>query len=55
MSLSKHHSSASLKSKGLDLNVKMAILDYPNEHPKMGCRKSVEHISVGKTVISNIF
>ena len=53
MSLSKHELSAALKRKYLDLNEKIAVLDYANEHPKMGCRKLTEHVSVGKTIISN--
>ena len=54
MSLSKHQLSAALKRKYLDLNEKIAILDYANEHLKMGCQKLVEHFSVGKKAISNI-
>ena len=54
MSLSKHELSAALKRKYLDLNEKIVVLDYANEHPKMGCRKLAEHVSVGKTIISNI-
>ena len=54
MSLLKHQLSAALKRKCLDLNEKITILDYANEHPKMGSRKLVEHFSVGKTAISNI-
>ena len=54
MSLLKHQLSAALKRKCFDLNEKIAILDYANEHPKMGCRKLGEHFSVGKIAISNI-
>ena len=38
----------------MGLNESIAILDYVNEHPKMGCRKLVEHFSVAKTTISKI-
>ena len=54
MSLSKHQLSAALKRKCLSLDEKIVILDYANEHPKMGCRKIAEHFSVGKTAVSNI-
>ena len=43
MSLSKHRLSAVLRRKCLDLNKKIAILDYANEHPKIDCRKLAEH------------
>ena len=46
MPLSKRQLSAVLKRKCLDLNEKIAILDYANEHPKMSCRKIAEHFSV---------
>ena len=36
MSLSKHQLSAALKRKCLSLDEKIVILDYANEHPKMG-------------------
>ena len=54
MSLSEHQLSAALKRKRLDLNEKNTILDYANEHPKMGCGKLAEHFPVGKPAISNI-
>ena len=54
MSLSKHQLSAALKGKCLDLNEKIVIFYYLNEHPKMGCRKLAEHSSVGKTALSDI-
>ena len=54
MSLSKHQISAAPKRKCWDLNEKIAVLDYTNEHPKMDCRKLAEHFLVGKTAISNI-
>ena len=47
MLLSKHHLSAALTRKYLDLNEKKIILDYANEHPKMVCLKLDEHSSVG--------
>ena len=50
MSLLKHHLSAALKRNCLDLNEKIAILDYVNEHPEMDYRKLAEHFSVEKTV-----
>ena len=53
MSLSKHWLSAALKGKCLRLDEEVVILDYANEHPKMGCRKIAEHFSVG-TAVSNI-
>ena len=34
---------------------KNAILDYINEHHKMGCQKLSEHFSVGKTGILKYF
>ena len=40
--------------KCLDLNEKVTILEYANEHPEMDCRKLAEHIPVGKTTTSNI-
>ena len=39
MLLLKHQLSAALKRECLDLNEKIAILGYANEHPKMCCRK----------------
>ena len=30
---------------------KIVILDYANEHPKMGCQKVTKHFSVGKTAV----
>ena len=33
---------------------KIVILDYANEHPKMGWWKIAEHFSVEKTAVSNI-
>ena len=54
MSLSKHQLSAALKRKCLGLDEKIVILDYANEHPKMGCQKIAEHFSLGKTTASNI-
>ena len=54
MSLSKHQLSAALKRKCMSLNEKIVILDYANEHPKMGCQKIVEHFSIGKTAVLNI-
>ena len=54
MSLSKHQLSAALKRNFLSLDEKIVVLDYANEHSKMGCRKIAEHFSVGKTAISNI-
>ena len=54
MSLSKYQLSAALKRKCLSLDEKIVILDYANEHPKMGCRNIAEHFSVGKTAVSNI-
>ena len=54
MSLSKHQLSAALKRKCLSLDEKIVILDYANEHPKMGCWKIAEHFSVGKTAVLNI-
>ena len=54
MKLSKYQLSVALKWKCLDLNQKIAILDYANEHPKMSCWKLAEHFSIGKTGISNI-
>ena len=54
MLLSRRQLSAALKRKCLDLNEKVAILDYRNEYSKMGCRKLAEHFSVVfSTVISN--
>ena len=44
MSLSKHQLSAALKRKYFDLNEKITILDYTNEHPKMGCPNLAEHL-----------
>ena len=43
-----------LKRKCLSLDEKIVILDYANEHPKMGCWKIAEHFSVGKTAVSYI-
>ena len=54
MSLSKHQLFAALKRKCLSLDEKIVILDYANEHPKMGCWKIAEHFSIGKTAVSNI-
>ena len=54
MSLSKHQLSAAIKRKCLSLDEKIAILDYANEHPRMGCRKVAEHFSAGKTAVSKI-
>ena len=54
MSFSKYQSSAALKRKCLSLDEKIVILDYVNEHPKMGCPKIAENFSVGKTTVSNI-
>ena len=54
MSLSKHQLSAALKRKRLSLDGKIFILDYANEHPKMGWWKIAEHFSVEKTAVSNI-
>ena len=54
MWFSKHQLSAALKRKCLDLNEKITILDYANEHRKMGCRKLAEHFSIRKKAISNI-
>ena len=54
MSLSKHQLSAALKRKCLGLDEKIVILDYANEHRKMGCQKIAEHFSLGKTTASNI-
>ena len=54
MSLSKHQLSTALKGKRLDRSEKIAISDYANEHPKMGCRQLAEHFSVAKAAISNI-
>ena len=54
MSLPHHQLSAALKRKCLSLDEKIVILDYANEHPKMGCWKIAEHFSVGKTAVSNI-
>ena len=54
MLLSRRQLSAALKRKCLDLNEKVAILDYTNEYSKMGCRKLAEHFSVVfSTFISN--
>ena len=44
MSLSKHQLSAALKRKCFDLNEKITILYYTNEHPKMGCPNLAEHL-----------
>ena len=43
MSLLKPQLSAALKRKCLSFDVEIAILDYANEHPTMGCRKIAEH------------
>ena len=51
MSILKHQLSAALKRNCLDLNEKIANLDYVNDHPKMNYRKLAEHFSVEKTVI----
>ena len=43
------------EKKCLDLNEEIAMLDYGNEqYPRMGRRKLAEHVSVGKTALSNI-
>ena len=38
----------------MSLDEKIVILDYANEHPKMGCQKITEYFSVRKTTASNI-
>ena len=53
-SLLKHTLSAALKRKCLNLDGKIAILNYANEHPKMNRRKLGEYFPLVKTTISNI-
>ena len=53
-SLLKHKLSAALKRKCLNLDGKIAILNYANEHPKMNRRKLAEYFPLVKTTISNI-
>ena len=54
IALSKHQLSTALKRNCLDLNEKIDIFDYANEHPKIGYRKLIKQFSGGKTAISNI-
>lgn len=46
--------SATMKRTCLDLDKKIAILDYPAQHPKLRSRKSVKHFSIGMKAVANI-